>query len=74
MLVIAQDVIVHVRDISHPDTHTQKKVVLETLHSLHLPEQLLNSIIEVCNKVDCIDKLVICVFWADSFIQMCFIK
>lgn len=46
-----QDVVVHVRDISHPDTEAQKVSVLQTLRQL-LSNQQLTSMIEVCNKAD----------------------
>lgn len=58
--VLNADVIVHVRDISHPDTSAQKVNVLHTLQELELPKHLLASIIEVCNKADLLsstDKL-----------------
>ncbi|ESO99351.1 hypothetical protein LOTGIDRAFT_113712, partial [Lottia gigantea] len=45
------DVIIHIRDISHPDTSGQKHNVLDTLSSI-LPPDRLHSIIEVCNKTD----------------------
>lgn len=47
-----QDVIIHVRDLSHPEAELQKACVLSTLQNLHLPAPLLASIIEVHNKVD----------------------
>lgn len=50
--VAQSDVIVHVRDMSHPDTELQKACVLSTLQDLRLPAQLLASVLEVHNKVD----------------------
>ncbi|XP_035216635.1 putative GTP-binding protein 6 isoform X2 [Stegodyphus dumicola] len=50
------DVVVHVRDISHPDTEAQKETVLKTLAELDLPSKLLDSVIEVQNKVDLIER------------------
>lgn len=47
-----QDVIVHVRDMSHPEAELQKACVLSTLRGLQLPAPLLTSIVEVHNKVD----------------------
>ncbi|XP_026309124.2 putative GTP-binding protein 6, partial [Piliocolobus tephrosceles] len=47
-----QDLIVHVRDVSHPEVELQKRSVLSTLHSLQLPARLLDSMVEVHNKVD----------------------
>ncbi|KAM9576369.1 putative GTP-binding protein 6 [Trichechus inunguis] len=46
------DLIVHVRDVSHPETELQKSSVLSALHGLHLPAPLLGSVVEVHNKVD----------------------
>lgn len=54
--VVLADIIVHVRDISNPHSEAQKAVVLETLRSLHLPDSLMESIIEVGNKVDLLDE------------------
>ncbi|XP_067137578.1 putative GTP-binding protein 6 [Centruroides vittatus] len=50
--MVLSDVIVHVRDISHPDQIAQKENVLNMLRDLNLPSSLLDSIIEVGNKVD----------------------
>lgn len=47
-----QDVVVHVRDVAHPDTDLQKETVLSTLQGLRLPPALLGSVLEVHNKVD----------------------
>ncbi|XP_077199490.1 putative GTP-binding protein 6 [Paroedura picta] len=54
--VAYSDLIVHVRDISHPETSLQKKSVLSVLGNLNVPSQLLESIIEVHNKVDLVDS------------------
>lgn len=45
------DLVLHVRDISHPDTSAQKQNVEETLSRMLSPEQL-SCMVEVCNKVD----------------------
>lgn len=47
-----QDVIVHVRDLSHPETELQKASVLSALRGLRLPAPLLDAVLEVHNKVD----------------------
>lgn len=47
-----QDVILHVRDVSHPEHELQKASVLSALQGLGLPAQLLDSLVEVHNKVD----------------------
>ncbi|XP_055327985.1 putative GTP-binding protein 6 [Paramacrobiotus metropolitanus] len=54
--VALADVVVHVRDISHPDAKSQKATVLNQLKDLNLPEKLLENAIEVCNKCDKIPK------------------
>lgn len=51
--VLEADVILHVRDISHPKTDDQKKAVLDTLRQLNVPEDV--PMIEVLNKVDLLD-------------------
>lgn len=51
-----QDLLVHVRDISHPETVNQKVNVLNVLKNLQIPDGLLSSMIEVHNKIDLIDK------------------
>lgn len=50
--VLVSDVVVHVRDISHPDTGAQKIAVLKQLAELNLPAKLTDNIVEVCNKID----------------------
>ncbi|XP_010364923.2 putative GTP-binding protein 6 [Rhinopithecus roxellana] len=50
--VAHSDLIMHVRDVSHPEAELQKRSVLSTLHSLQLPARLLDSMVEVHNKVD----------------------
>ncbi|XP_026522646.1 putative GTP-binding protein 6 [Notechis scutatus] len=54
--VAFSDLIVHVRDVSHPETSLQKKTVLSVLKNLNIPNHLLESIIEVHNKVDLVDR------------------
>jgi len=51
-----QDVLVHVRDISHPDAEAQKANVLQTLQQQNVEPKLVDSMIEVCNKVDKLAK------------------
>ncbi|KAM4574857.1 putative GTP-binding protein 6 [Fundulus diaphanus] len=50
------DLLVHVRDISHPETVNQKANVLNVLRNLQIPHRLLSSMIEVHNKIDLLDK------------------
>ena len=54
--VIEADVIVHVRDISDPDTETQKQDVLDVMSQLGLDEKIqADGVIEVQNKIDLLD-------------------
>ncbi|XP_057193792.1 putative GTP-binding protein 6 isoform X2 [Triplophysa rosa] len=53
--VAHSDLIIHVRDISHPETVNQKVNVLNVLKNLQIPERLFNTIIEVHNKIDLIE-------------------
>nr|ANO53997.1 gtbp6 [Eyprepocnemis plorans] len=46
------DVIVHVRDVSHPDSEAQAANVDETLRSFDLTPELLDNVIVVGNKID----------------------
>ncbi len=50
--VTEADIILHVRDIAHPDSEKQKKDVLTVLKNLGLEEELEHSMIEVLNKID----------------------
>ncbi|XP_047231355.1 putative GTP-binding protein 6 [Girardinichthys multiradiatus] len=50
------DLLVHVRDISHPETVNQKANVLNVLKNLQIPRRLLSSMIEVHNKIDLLDN------------------
>ncbi|KAE8625689.1 hypothetical protein XENTR_v10006364 [Xenopus tropicalis] len=53
--VVHSDLLIHVRDISHPETLKQKASVLSVLKNLRLPQQLLDTMIEVHNKIDLVD-------------------
>lgn len=50
--VIEADIILHIRDISHPETEAQKKDVEDILKSLGVIEGEDNNIFEVWNKTD----------------------
>ncbi|XP_065287346.1 putative GTP-binding protein 6 [Dermacentor albipictus] len=50
--VVLADVIVHVVDLSHPDRDAQRNNVLQTLENIGVPPKLLDSVIEVGNKID----------------------
>ncbi|XP_029003652.1 putative GTP-binding protein 6 [Betta splendens] len=49
------DLLLHVRDVSHPETVNQKVNVLNVLKNLRVPETLISSMIEVHNKIDLVD-------------------
>ncbi|XP_068448941.1 putative GTP-binding protein 6 [Clinocottus analis] len=49
------DLLVHVRDISHPETENQKANVLRVLENMQIPDRLMSSMIEVHNKTDLVD-------------------
>ena len=49
------DVLIHVRDISNPDHEMQSKNVLGTLRRLGVPENKLDSMITLGNKIDLVD-------------------
>ena len=50
--VLEADVIVHVRDYSHPDTQAQKQDVESVLSDLGVKDQVDKGLIEVLNKID----------------------
>ena len=53
--VYEADVIVHVRDVSHPDTEAQKADVLSVLRGMGMEETAAGNMIEVLNKTDLLD-------------------
>jgi len=53
--VLEADLILHVRDISHPDTEAQAEDVKKTLDDLGVDALTGAPIIEVWNKIDCLD-------------------
>ena len=53
--VLAADVILHMRDISHPETEAQSLDVYEVLGELGLSDENRSHIIEVWNKADLMD-------------------
>jgi GTP-binding protein HflX len=53
--VVEADVIVHVRDISHPDTEDQKRDVEEVLARMDIEASDGHPILEALNKVDLLD-------------------
>lgn len=50
--VLCADLILHVRDSSHPEAEAQRCNVLSVLHDLGVSDSLLENMIEVNNKVD----------------------
>ncbi|HYZ42158.1 MAG TPA: GTPase HflX [Stellaceae bacterium] len=53
--VIEADLVVHVRDVHHPDGEAQRLDVLKVLADLGLGEQIEDRLIEVMNKIDLLD-------------------
>ena len=53
--VLEADLILHVRDISHSDTDAQAEDVKKTLTDLGVSAQTGAPIVEVWNKIDCLD-------------------
>ena len=53
--VMDADLILHVRDISHPESDEQLKDVMDILTKLGIKEDAQQSIVEVWNKVDMLD-------------------
>ncbi|TVQ56161.1 MAG: GTPase HflX [Rhodobacteraceae bacterium] len=53
--VLEADVIVHVRDVSHPETEAQKADVLDVLADLGVGEARLEAMVEARNKIDLVD-------------------
>jgi GTP-binding protein HflX len=54
--VLEADLLLHVRDISHPDAQAQKDDVLDVLSELGVGEVAQNVMIEVWNKIDLIPE------------------
>lgn len=52
--VLEADLLLHVRDISHPDAQAQKDDVLDVLSELGVSDATQNGMIEVWNKIDLI--------------------
>jgi len=46
------DIVIHVRDISHPNVKVQKEIVETTLKGMNIDKNLLDYVIDVGNKVD----------------------
>lgn len=54
--VLEADVILHVRDVAHPETEGQKIDVEGVLTGLGISPRVCNSIFEVLNKIDLLDE------------------
>ncbi|NOT41532.1 MAG: GTPase HflX [Alphaproteobacteria bacterium] len=54
--VLEADLLLHVRDISHPDAQAQKDDVLDVLSELGVSDATQNGMIEVWNKIDLIPE------------------
>jgi GTP-binding protein HflX len=56
--VVEADIVVHVRDVSHPDSEAQRQDVEEVLSAIGLNEKVLSGeIIEALNKIDRLDEI-----------------
>jgi GTP-binding protein HflX len=53
--VTEADIVVHVRDINHPDSEPQRRDVLAVLAELGLGASIESGLIEVMNKIDLVD-------------------
>lgn len=53
--VLDADLILHVRDIAHPETEEQARDVLDILDKLGIEEAAQQSIVNVWNKIDAVD-------------------
>lgn len=53
--VIEADIVLHVRDISHPDTEAQKQDVLKVLDELDVLDEDGPVLVEILNKVDLLE-------------------
>jgi len=53
--VLEADIILHVRDISHPDSNAQRDDVMSVLQELGVEETRLAEMIEVRNKIDLLE-------------------
>ena len=54
--VLEADLVLHVRDCSHPDTEAQKQDVENVLKDLGLADKVAKGIPEVLNKIDLLDE------------------
>jgi len=54
--VLEADLILHIRDVSHPDTEAQRDDVISVLKELGVTTQDERAVIEVFNKIDLIDQ------------------
>jgi len=56
--VIEADVVIHVRDVHHPDSEAQRQNVLSVLTDLGLREPIEDGLIEAMNKIDLVEPTV----------------
>lgn len=50
------NLIVHVCDASHPNYHLQRRTVHQTLKEINVSDELIDSMIEVYNKIDLVEN------------------
>jgi len=56
--VIEADVVIHVRDVHHPDSEAQRQNVLSVLTDLGFHEPIEDGLIEAMNKIDLVEPAV----------------
>jgi GTPase len=54
--VVEADIVVHVRDIHHPDSEAQRQDVLAVLDDLGLGDRCQDGVIEALNKIDLLES------------------
>ncbi len=54
--VMQADLVLHVRDISHPDTEAQKMDVWSVLGEIGMSHEQLRKMVQVLNKIDLVDR------------------
>ncbi len=67
--VLEADIILHVRDIAHPESEEQADDVLAVLKELGVSEDRISAVVEVWNKIDLLDRA-----QADTLQQECIRK
>jgi len=64
--VLEADILLHIRDISHPDSEMQKRDVEEVLKALFKTAHLPENVVEVYNKIDLLPPLPLGEGWGEG--------